>query len=313
MVDQLSPPTICRMCGAPLNPDREATDSARELCHICVHGTVGSWPVTENPIPAYQSGQAPALDPDHPRWGAGTGLAAWVGSLAAILFVPIVAVLLWYVIDKQRGLPVPDPTDRQGMLDWVMSPRILLVQVYSTLAAHIVTLALCWAIVTRFRKQPFLKSLGWNWAGHSALYWGLISIGVLIAILVADQFFTRFLPQSETSFDQLLKSSEQVKIAVIVLAITSAPFVEEVIYRGILYSGLRKQFGTAATVIGVTLLFSTVHVLQYWGAWASMAGLTMLSLTLTIVRAKTKSILPCVVIHFANNLFSSIIILLNKA
>lgn len=319
MVDQLSPVNVCRVCGEQLNPNRASTEAVDGLCDRCVQNNAASWQTTDNPAtgapyPYYQyeeTNQAPALDPDRPRWGAGTGILTWVGSIFAILLVPIAAVIFWYIFDKQRGVPVPDPTDAKALADWAMTPKILLVQVYSTLAAHLVTLALCWAVVTKFKKQPFLKSLGWDWAGHSALYWLLVSVGVLALILFADQFFTRFLPQSETSFDQLLKSSQQVKIAVVILAITSAPFIEEVIYRGILYSGLKKQVGTVATVIGVTLLFASVHVLQYWGAWASMAGLTMLSLILTFVRAKTKSILPCVVIHFANNLFSSIIILLN--
>lgn len=321
MVDQLSPPNTCRVCGAPLNTNSMSTEAAHGLCDRCVQNKVASWPSTETqatgaPYPPHQyeaPEQAPVPDPDRPRWGAGTGIATWVASIAAILFVPIAAVIFWYILDKARGVHIPDLANSQELMDWVMSPRLLLVQVYSTLAAHVVTLAVCWAVVTKFGKQPFLKSLGWDWAGHSALYWLLISVGVLVMIVIADQVFTKFLPQSETSFDQLLKSSQQVKIAVVLLAITSAPIVEEVIYRGILYAGLRKQVGTVATVIGVTILFSSVHVLQYWGAWASMAGLTMLSLILTIVRAKTKSILPCVVIHFANNFFSSIIILLSKS
>ncbi len=194
-----------------------------------------------------------------------------------------------------------------------MTPRLLLVQVYSTLAAHFVTLAFCWMMVKRVWKQPFLKSLGWDWAGRSALYWSLVSVGIIISIIIADQFFIKVLPQKETSFDELLKSSQQVRMAVALLATLSAPIIEEIIYRGLLYSRFEKVIGVVKTVISVTVLFAAVHALQYWGAWASMAGLTMLSLILTIVRAKTKSILPCVVIHFVNNFFFSILIVLNKA
>ena len=80
-----------------------------------------------------------------------------------------------------------------------------------------------------------------------------------------------------------------------------------------LFASMRKHLGLVATVIVITLLFSGVHVLQYWGAWVSVAGLTMLSLALTVVRARTKSILPCVVIHTLNNAFFSVLILLNKS
>ena len=122
------------------------------------------------------------------------------------------------------------------------------------------------------------------------------------------------LPQSEeNSFTELLKSSTRVRIAIAILATFSAPLVEEAVYRGILYSGLRKSFGVAPTVLLVTLMFAGVHVLQYMGAWVSIAGLTMLSLALTVIRARTKSILPCVAIHTVNNAFFSVLILLNKA
>jgi membrane protease YdiL (CAAX protease family) len=317
MVDQLSPANTCRVCGASLNQNRVSTESTENLCDVCNQNKAILWNPAEShatgapyPYDQYQETQPPpALDPDRPRWGAGTGIATLLFSFAAIAIVPIVVVIIWYVFDKQRGVPVPDPTDRQGILDWVMSPRLLLVQVYSTLAAHLVTIVFCWAVVTRLRTQPFLKSLGWHWAGRSALYWWLISFGVFALVIAADQFFVRVLPQSETSFDKLLQASPQVRIAVALLATVSAPFVEEVIYRGLLYSGLRKSLGVAATVITVTVLFAGVHALQYWGAWASMAGLTMLSLILTLVRAKTKSILPCVVIHFVNNAIASVLIL----
>jgi membrane protease YdiL (CAAX protease family) len=120
-------------------------------------------------------------------------------------------------------------------------------------------------------------------------------------------------PESEPPFIQLLKKSYHIKVAVAILATFSAPFVEEVIYRGVLYSGLRKFFGIPATIIAVTVLFAGVHVPQYWGAWASLTGLMLLSLVLTIVRARTKSILPCVVIHTVNNSVISLLLVLGLA
>jgi membrane protease YdiL (CAAX protease family) len=121
------------------------------------------------------------------------------------------------------------------------------------------------------------------------------------------------LPQSEeNSFTELLKSSQRVRIAIAVLATFTAPLVEETVYRGVLFAAFRRRLGVIATVVTVTLLFAGVHVLQYWGAWVSIAGLTLLSLVLTLVRARTKSILPCVVVHTLNNAFFSVLILLNK-
>ena len=316
MVDQLSPPDVCHRCGTPLNANRVSTESTDVLCDMCVQNRDVSWQPTDNPAtvapypyyPYEENRQAETPDPDRPEWGALAGIGMWIFNTVAIIVIPAIVLVAWIFLDRARGIGPPP-----GMTQEDIPPRYLLVGIYSTLLAHLVTLAFCWAMVTKLKTRPFLKSLGWHWAGHSALYWFLISIGIVASIIAADQFFIRVLPQKETSFDKILQSSQQVRLAVALLAVISAPFIEELIYRGILYAGLRKRLGTVATVIGVTLLFASVHVPQYYGAWASMAGLTMLSLILTIVRAKTKSILPCVMIHFVNNFFFSILIVANKA
>jgi membrane protease YdiL (CAAX protease family) len=326
MVDQLSSVDTCIACGAPLKANREAGDNFCENCLALqpvtgVEQTAGEAALAAEPYgdfyasPALQPGERQpeeSLDPDRPPWGPVTGLGLWMFSVASIIVVPVVAVIAWYFLDMQRGIPVPTYQDRVAFLEYLQSPRLLIVQVYSTMIAHLVTLGFCWLVVTSLKKRPFLRSLGWDWAGRSPLYWVLFSAAVVISVIVADVIFKLFLPQAETPFEKLLSSSYHIKVAVAVLATFSAPFVEEIIYRGVLYSGLRKYFGVPATIFIVTVLFAGVHVPQYLGAWASLSGLMLLSLILTIVRAKTRSLLPCITIHFVNNGFISLFLVFGK-
>jgi membrane protease YdiL (CAAX protease family) len=135
-------------------------------------------------------------------------------------------------------------------------------------------------------------------------------VGVLFAVLVISIVLERVLPNKEnTVFDILIKSSPQARIWIALLAVFTAPVVEELVYRGVLYSSLRPRVGLNWAVAIVTLLFSAVHFPQYWGAWGGLAGLTLLSLALTVVRASTRSIFPCIVIHTLNNLVAAIQIL----
>ena len=330
MVDQIPSIEICRGCGSPLDENRVSTDT---LCANCLtrqadpmkpavfenmNNAVAQSSLAQSSViygDEYASAEAQpdsVLDPDRPHWGPVAGIGIWMFSVASTIAVPVAALFAWYLLDKQRGLPVPVVTDATALLEYVQSPRILLVQVYSTIIAHIITLAFCWMVVTNLRKRPFLASLGWHWAGRSPLYWLLFSAGVVASVIAADAIFKLFLPQAETPFEKLLSSSYQIKVAVAILATFSAPFTEEVVYRGVLYGGLRKAFGIPTTIIGVTILFAGVHFPQYWGAWASLAGLMMLSLILTIVRAQTKSILPSVIIHLVNNGFISLFLVLGK-
>ena len=318
MVDQLASAETCRICGVLLSKSQFQVDG---LCGGCA----GASPSHASGDPQSVSGASapfelsPVLeqnvpnDPDRPPWSPIAGVSVWLLSVAAIVVIPIIAVIAWYLIQSGRGAPLPSLAVREEMLEWLKSPTLLLVQVLSTIVAHAITIAICWGVVTRMGRRPFWESLGWSWAGHSVWYWLAFSACIIVALLLVTQLLSRVLPQSEeNSFAELLKSSRQVRIAIAVLATFTAPIVEETVYRGILFSSLRRGLGVTATVILVTLMFTGVHVLQYLGAWVSIAGLTLLSLALTVIRARTKSILPCVIVHTVNNAFFSVLILMNK-
>jgi membrane protease YdiL (CAAX protease family) len=316
MVDQFISVETCRTCGLPLSND----EFSGGLCARCASLSTTSDPANTTAASSVPFALAPTapdapLDPDHPRWGPFAGIGVWLSSVLAIIVIPVLAVFIWYFIQSARGKPLPSIVARDEMLEWLKSPTLLLVQVLSTIVAHLLTIAVCWAVVTRFGKRPFWSSLGWGWAGRSVWYWLAFSAVVIVAILITSvQVLSRVLPQSDTnSFSELLKSSQSVRVAITVLATFTAPLVEETVYRGILFSSLRRYLGLVPTVLTVTVMFTGVHVLQYFGAWVSVAGLTLLSFTLTVVRARTKSILPCVLIHTLNNGFVSMLILLNKA
>ena len=59
----------------------------------------------------------------------------------------------------------------------------------------------------------------------------------------------------------------------------------------------------------VSALFASVHVYQYRDNFGVIAAITMLSLALTLVRAVTGRLLPCVIVHFLFNSASSLSIL----
>jgi len=316
MIDHFASAETCRACGLPLNKNEFSYDGVCAECAASsstqASGDVAS--AVAPPFDVFPAAQEVSIDPDHPRWGPVAGIGVWLVSLVVIIVIPMLAVVSWYLIQSARGRPVPNIVARDEMLDWLKSPNLLLVQVLSTILAHLITIAACWALVTRFGARPFWASLGWNWAGRSVWYWLVFSACIIVALLVASQVLSRFLPQSdENSFAELLKSSQRVRIAVAVLATFTAPLVEETVYRGVLFSSLRRYLGLVATVLVITVMFAGVHVLQYRGAWVSIAGLTLLSFVLTVVRAGTKSILPCVLIHTLNNAFFSVLILLNRA
>jgi membrane protease YdiL (CAAX protease family) len=232
----------------------------------------------------------------------------WLFSIGALFGVQIIVILGWAAVLQASGSPPFE--DQQEFLRWIESPPVVLVSVASSVVAHLLTLALCWAMVTRFGRRSLLDSLGWRWLGPPVVVKILMVIGTTVLMLAIFFVLERTLPASrETAFDRLLKTSQQVRVAVAFLAVFSAPIVEEVVYRGVLFSALRNRTGVISAVLVVTILFGAVHFVQYWGAWSSLVGVTLLSFVLTVIRAVTRSLKPCVAIHLLNNVVGALGIL----
>jgi membrane protease YdiL (CAAX protease family) len=235
----------------------------------------------------------------------------WLSSVALLFVFTLIAVIGVLAIQAARDPNIisRDPDQLNRLQE---SPPVVLASVLSTVVAHLVTFGICWLVITRGGKQPLLESVGWRWRGPSWIAKTLLIIGVVVLMTALLIALENVLPKSEeTLFDRLLKTSYEVRLAVAVLAVTTAPIVEEFVYRGVLYSALKARTGVVTAVVVVTILFAAVHFLQYWGAWSAMIGLTILSFTLTFIRAHTKSLMPCVAIHLLFNLIAAIAILLS--
>ncbi|HEX6732045.1 MAG TPA: CPBP family intramembrane glutamic endopeptidase, partial [Pyrinomonadaceae bacterium] len=87
------------------------------------------------------------------------------------------------------------------------------------------------------------------------------------------------------------------------------PIVEEVVYRGMLYPALARVIGAVGGIVVVSLLFAGVHFYQYRNNLAVVAVITILSASLTTVRAYTHRLLPSFVIHLVFNGIQAILIL----
>jgi membrane protease YdiL (CAAX protease family) len=109
--------------------------------------------------------------------------------------------------------------------------------------------------------------------------------------------------QPMTPLQELLESANSLWVLLFFVgtAILSAPFFEEVIFRGFLFYVLRPFKGVVFAVIFVALLFAAMHVDQYWGDWAAIAVVGLFGLALTLMRAVTGSAVPGMVAHYVYN------------
>lgn len=247
----------------------------------------------------------PPIDPNNPPWGVG---GAFLVCLASFLLQAIVQVLFLFPYGLRRGLVPGSPDFARGITEMALSdPTAILLQVLSLLPAHLLTFAVIWALVTRFGRLPFFATIGWGWPRRLG-FWRSVIFGVVL-FAVATAVAKLLGSDKATPLEQIINSSTAARYALAFLAVFTAPFIEEFIFRGVLYAALQRLVGAVGAGLFVLVLFTLIHVPQYRTNYGVIAAVLLLSTSLTIVRAVTGRLLPCIVIHLVFNGISAIILL----
>lgn len=93
-------------------------------------------------------------------------------------------------------------------------------------------------------------------------------------------------------------------LAVISIALV-APLVEEVVFRGFIYGGLRSKLGVTLSVIVSALVFSLAHSFSVGGSILLLApSLFLAGVALALVYERTRSLVPGMVLHASFNLIA---------
>jgi Predicted metal-dependent membrane protease len=256
-------------------------------------------------LDAHQPGPTllPHPTPNDPPWGSWAALGVWAASIAFVVIFPMLFVFPYLA---SNGLL----SQRELVENYVKTdPTAVFLQILAIVPAHIFTLALAWIVVTKNRKYSFKEMLGWEWGGFRLHHAVFVSVAFYALAIGAVAIFG----DVENEFEQMLKSSKYVIYLVAFFAVFTAPLVEEVVYRGLLYSAFQRTLGKVLAVILVTFLFALIHAPQYSMGlvpdYAVMSVLLLLSLTLTLVRVKTDNLLPCIILHTVFNGFQALLMM----
>lgn len=236
-------------------------------------------------------------------WQSFLAVCTWLASAFFLFLVPAIVVVP-YLILKASGENGFNPESLAA------DKTFILLTIIAVVPAHALTILVAWAVVTSWGKRPFWETIRWSWPENFGI-WKRVSMAALaVALLGLGSLIAKKIGGDETDIDQIINSSFAARIALAVVATATAPFVEEVIYRGVLYSAFERACGSAWAVLAVSVMFAGVHVVQYRKSLGVIAVITMLSVSLTLVRALTGRLLPCVVMHLVFNGVSSIYIVM---
>ena len=260
-------------------------------------------PIHSQTLPETESTPAIASsveNPENPPWGVPAAIVVWLLSIALLFVVPNLFVAP-YVAYHYRGRPAP--TEQILLAD----KTFVLLFVSGWLPAHFLTLAVIWALATRMGKLSLKQVFGWDWTPNFGIW---KSTGIALSLFVVAWLTTALFGGKETDLDRILQSSRAAALVLAFLAVATAPLVEEFIYRGLLYSALQRAIGRLFAVIVVAAMFAGLHIWQYRQNIGAILSISVLSLALTVVRARTGRLLPCYIIHVVFNGIQSIIIVL---
>ncbi len=240
-----------------------------------------------------------APDPDDPPWGLPGAVGLLVASFGLMIFISL-GFLVPYALHRGVGLAA---LPQFALTD----ARAILVQLLSIFPAHMLTLALAWLLVTRGGKYPFFRTLGWNW-GEGLTLWR--SVGLALLLYGVGFGILSLSGACDNELERIIRSSRGAAIAAAAAASFTAPLVEEIVFRGLLYSALRRLVGVSWAVAVVLLVFALIHVPQYRPCYGVIGTILLLSAVLTVVRARTRNLLPCFFIHLVFNSVQAVLIVL---
>ncbi|HXZ26914.1 MAG TPA: CPBP family intramembrane glutamic endopeptidase [Terriglobales bacterium] len=174
-------------------------------------------------------------------------------------------------------------------------PRVLV----PAQALSYVALLLFMAVLVRLRyRARFFQTIRWRWpAGADCLKF--VAGGILLAGVIQALSYLFPMPPS-LPIDKYFRDATSAWLLA-GFGILVAPLVEELFYRGFLYPVLARPLGTFGAVVLTSIPFALMHASQLASAWAPLLMLFLVSVALTLTRAKTGSVAASVLVHMAYN------------
>lgn len=180
-------------------------------------------------------------------------------------------------------------------------------QFWSILTAETATLALLWVAIMRYPRNRWQKGIGlrrpkWRDLGFTIL--GVVAyIGVYTVVLTAiNSFFKVDANQAqELGFDHVVGTTNL--LLTFASLVILPPIVEEIMFRGFLYGGLRSKLHFIPAALITSVIFAVPHSAESSQGilWIAAIDTFSLSLVLCYLREKTGAVYAGIGLHAIKN------------
>ena len=155
----------------------------------------------------------------------------------------------------------------------------------------------CWASFVKFVKfddRFLLTPRCWFYVSVG----NLLLIQAMVVVKLIEPYTGR--PEITDFLNPLFQSgNEVVTLTQFAMFCVAAPISEEIIFRGFIFTALRRKIGVLSAGFVSSLMFSTLH----FYSWSGFVTIFLIGLILTYVFERSKSLWPAVIIHATNNYF----------
>ena len=162
--------------------------------------------------------------------------------------------------------------------------------------AALVVFIACWVRIVR--GESFSRYIRFIWSSSFSTR-TLITLGAGLA--VAASLVSVFLKASaETPLEKFLNSTGAILLFV-VLGVTVAPLMEEIVFRGFLFKVFSELGGFRLAVPATAVLFAVPHLLQLAGNSGAAITVFIVGAVLSVLRHRSNSVIPPIIVHTSYN------------
>ncbi|HTV54654.1 MAG TPA: type II CAAX endopeptidase family protein [Terriglobia bacterium] len=155
-----------------------------------------------------------------------------------------------------------------------------------------------YVLVVRRYHFNFWRGIQWGPVGSRQVL-HFVAGGVLMTVAV--QLAPTLLPDKTNFPLEHLFSSPGSAYATAVFAVVIAPFMEELVFRGFMFSVFEIRISLPVAIVVTAILFAGMHAYEYKGAWNHLLLIFVVGLILSLTRGLTHKLAPSVILHTTYN------------
>jgi membrane protease YdiL (CAAX protease family) len=227
-----------------------------------------------------------------------------------ILFGVIAGFVLMFKAAFDAGLHHRAAPDAKAVMQAVMAnPGTRVIFIVATIAAAAMVMTLLIRMFWRAQwSRADLPGLGFTPPAKKSAYLVAMLLGAIVLFLGGP--LTHLLAgHHQVNQDVSVLAGHvpvRMRLLLALLVVCVAPFVEELVFRGVLLSGLASRMPIGWAMLASAIVFGCVHLPDFKFAWYPVPALVILGLVSAWLRVRTRSLWPSITLHATNNCIAAI-------